>query len=95
MLEADQAAWESPQLHMLNLLRWSSAGGDAEVIHASATHVVFAQAEAIRFGALNAPAWRAGGATDTHVRQLWHRLARTLGVMHARMSETPPRCVLK
>jgi hypothetical protein len=88
MREADRAGWESAQLHMLNLLRWSSAGGDAEVVHASATHVVFAQAEAIRFGALSAPAWRAGGATDRHVRALWQRQALTLAAIHARMSET-------
>lgn len=88
MLEADPAAWGSSQLHMLNLLRWSSAGGDAEVVHASATHVVFAQAEAIRFGALNAPAWRAGGPTDKHVRQLWHRLTLTLARVHEGIAKT-------
>jgi hypothetical protein len=81
MLQSDEATWEGSQLHMLNLLRWSSAGGDVEVVQASATHVVFAQAEAMRIGAVNAPAWRAGAAPDEHVHALWKRLSATLEVV--------------
>ena len=77
MLVDDGEHWQRCLLHMLNLLRWSSEGGDAEIVQASATHLVFAQADAIRANMANAPAWR-GVATDAHVRAMWSRLGRAL-----------------
>ena len=79
MLEGNDDEWRKSKLQMQNLLRWSSAGGDAELVQASATHLVFAQVDAIRFGLTNASAWR-GDKTDPHVRDLWSRLCHTLAL---------------
>lgn len=83
MVTADPAHWSRRSLHMRNLLRWSSAGGDAEVVQASATLLVFAQAEAMRFGLLNALACRGIGA-DRRLHALWAQLATALGVLEER-----------
>lgn len=47
MVPAQLSAWENRKLRMLDLLRWSSKGGEEEMAQAAATHLVFAEADAM------------------------------------------------
>ncbi len=93
MVRSDSEAWGTSLLRMLNLLRWSSHGGDQELVHAAATHLVFAQADSIRFGLLDALAWPPNGRPD--VEALWTRLAELIALIPDRdasaSSSTPVR----
>jgi hypothetical protein len=50
MVPATLSAWDRRRGRMLDLLRWSGDGGDDEVAQAAATHLVFAEADAILHG---------------------------------------------
>ena len=47
MVPATLSLWDHRKLRMLDLLRWSCDGGDDEVSQAAATHLVFAEADAM------------------------------------------------
>lgn len=47
MIPATLSSWDRRKLRMLDLLRWSCEGGDDEVSQAAATHLVFAEADAM------------------------------------------------
>lgn len=50
MIPATLSAWDRRKGRMLDLLRWSGDGGDDEVNQAAATHLVFAEADAMLHG---------------------------------------------
>jgi len=50
MIPATLNAWDRRKGRMLDLLRWSGDGGDDEVTQAAATHLVFAEADAMLHG---------------------------------------------
>jgi hypothetical protein len=50
MLPDNPADWPNHRIRMLDLLRWSSGGGPAELEQAAATHLAFAEVDAILEG---------------------------------------------
>lgn len=47
MIPENPADWPSRRIRMLDLLRWSAGGGPAELEQAAATHLAFAEVDAI------------------------------------------------
>lgn len=47
MIPGNPADWPSRRIRMLDLLRWSAGGGPAELEQAAATHLAFAEVDAI------------------------------------------------
>ena len=83
MLPDDLEAWPGLKIKMLDALRWASRGdrSDPEFLQASATHLVFAEVDALVYAMGAAAAWR--GVPDATITPLWYRLQLALEQMAA------------